>query len=68
MGKSKNKNQGSGANRVRMFNGKVVQNCLYNGIATGHGKYFAAMVDGQLILDETGRPLPFRSVGELVAE
>lgn len=68
MGKPKSKGGSAGINRVRMLNGKVVQNCLYNGIATGHGKYFAAMVDGQLILDDTGRPLPFRSVGELVAE
>jgi hypothetical protein len=66
MGKPKSKGVGAGVNRERMLNGKVVQNCLYNGIASGHGKYFAAMVDGQLIVDENGRPLPFREVGVLV--
>lgn len=66
MGKPKSKSAGAGVNRVRMLDGKVVQNCLYNGIASGHGKYFAAMIDGQLVLDESGRPLPFKQVGDLV--
>lgn len=62
----KNKVGASGINRVRTFNGKPVQNCLYNGLACGHGKYFAAMIDGQLVLDENGKPIPFRDLGELV--
>lgn len=66
MGKPKSKSQGAGVNRIRMLNGKTVQTCLYNGSAIGHGKFFAAMVDGQIILDNKGRPVPFRSVGDLV--
>lgn len=52
--------------RHRVLNGEVVKPVLYNGFNAGHGKYFAAEVKGQLMMDETGKPLPFRSVGELV--
>lgn len=51
--------------RVWKLNGKVVKPCLYNGSAIGHGKYYAAEVDGQLIYDDAGRPAHFRSVGRL---
>lgn len=51
--------------KVRMFNGKLVKNVLYNGKAVGHGKYFAAEVDGELLLDADGKPVPFRSTGTL---
>jgi hypothetical protein len=49
-----------------MFNGQPVRNVLYNGKHLGHGKYFAAEVGGQLVCDDTGKPLHFRAVGELV--
>jgi hypothetical protein len=55
-----------GTQRVRKLDGQVVRSVLYNGRALGHGKYFAAEVAGQLLCDETGRPLQFRDVGELV--
>jgi hypothetical protein len=51
--------------RIRKLNGKTVIPVLYNGRGVGHGKYFAASVDGALILDENGKPLEFRSVGAL---
>lgn len=66
MGKPKSKSQGAGINRVRMLDGKPVQMCLYNGVALGHGKYFAAMMDGKLLMDANQKPRPFRSVGQLV--
>ncbi len=54
--------------RVRMLDGKRVIPCLYSGRAVGHGKYFAAMINDQLIVDETGKPYPFDAVGELVEQ
>lgn len=51
--------------RVRRLDGKVVKIVLYNGRACGHGKYLAAEVDGKLVEDATGRPLPYRQVGTI---
>lgn len=51
---------------IRKYNGKTVVSCLYNGRGIGHGKYFAAMVDSALVLDATGRPIPFTELGDLV--
>lgn len=51
--------------RVRKLNGVRVTPVLYNGVACGHGKYFAGAVDGNMIEDSDGKPLPFRQVGEL---
>lgn len=60
-------NKGRGG-RVRKYNGQIVKPCLYNGNAQGHGKYFAAMIGDQLVLDPTGKPYVFRECGQLVAE
>lgn len=51
---------------VRKLGDKVVKTCLYNGASCGHGKYFAAMIDDQLVLDEMGKPVPYRKCGALV--
>lgn len=53
--------------RVRKLDGKVVKTVLYNGRALGHGQYFAGSVDDKLVLDEAGKPLPYRQVGQLEA-
>jgi len=55
-----------GTQRVRKLDGQVIRSVLYNGRAAGHGRYFAAELNGQLLLDDTGRPLQYREVGELV--
>ena len=51
--------------RVRKIDGKVVRACLFNGRGGGHGIYFAGMIDNDLVLDATGRPVPFRQCGKL---
>lgn len=53
--------------RVRKHNGSVVKPCWYNGRAKGHGAYFAAMIENDLVLDETGKPYQFRDIGEVVS-
>jgi len=52
--------------KVRKLGEKLVKMVLYNGKAIGHGKYFTGEVDGQLVLDANGKPVPLRSIGELV--
>lgn len=51
--------------KVRMLDGKIVKTVLYIGRALGHGKYFTGEVDGQLVCDSEGKPLPFNQIGEL---
>jgi hypothetical protein len=53
------------AQRVRKLNGVTVTSVLYNGLACGHGKYFTGMIDGKLIEDENGKPLPIKQIGVL---
>lgn len=47
--------------KVRMLNGKVVKP-----IAFGPKMKMVAEVDGEILRDQDGNPLPFKSVGELV--
>lgn len=54
--------------KVRKLEGKLVKMVLYNGRNLGHGKYFAGEVDGKLVEDANGKPVQFRSIGELVWE
>lgn len=51
--------------RKRMYQGKVVKATKYFGRPVGHGIYMAGLVDGKLVMDATGRPLPLREVGSL---
>jgi len=55
----------AGGQRVRMLDGKVVKPVLFCGQHAGLGKYFAASIDGVMLLDSAGKPLLFRSTGEL---
>jgi hypothetical protein len=55
-----------GTQRQRMLNGEPVKTVLYNGRSVGHGKYFTGEVGGNLICDDTGKPLPITDIGQLV--
>ena len=52
--------------KVWKLNDKIIVPVLYNGRHIGHGKYFAASVDGELVLNSDGAPYHFREIGELV--
>lgn len=66
MSTAKTASNKKGPQRVRKLNGELVKPCLYNGRAVGGGKYLAAMkVNGDLVLDEQGVPVQYRSA-ELV--
>jgi len=51
--------------RMRMFEGKVVKPVLYAGRHEGHGTYMAGAIEGELVCDKNGKPLPFKSIGIL---
>lgn len=54
-----------GTQKVRRYEGQIVKSVLYNGRACGHGRYFAAEINGQLVLDPAGRPIEYRTLGTL---
>jgi hypothetical protein len=60
----KKKVQYEGA-RIRKLNGEIVRPVLYNGRGVGYGKYFAASINNQLVLDPNGKPFGFHRVGQL---
>jgi hypothetical protein len=48
-----------------MLDGKIVKPVLYAGRHEGHGTYMAGAIEGELVLDKNGKPLPFKSIGIL---
>lgn len=52
--------------KIRMLDGKVVKPCWFDGRATNKGKYMAGEINEQLILNEKGIPLPYKSIGQSV--
>lgn len=55
-----------GTQKRRMLGDQPVRAVLYNGRSIGNGKYMAAEVNGQLVLDENGCPAQYRVTGTLV--
>jgi hypothetical protein len=51
--------------KVRKLDGKTVKPTLFNGKAAGQGKYLSGEVDGIIVVDQNGRPIPFRSIGSM---
>lgn len=51
---------------VRKLGDKVVTPTLYFGKHAGHGKYMTGSVDGNMVCDSSGKPLPLNEVGEIV--
>lgn len=68
MAGAKTASRKSESQRVRRLDGKEVKPVLYNGRNIGHGKYLAASIDGELVLDESGKPFPFHETGALERE
>jgi|7_EtaG_2_1085326.scaffolds.fasta_scaffold159113_2 hypothetical protein len=63
MGKSNKRDKDFG--RRRYVGDKIAVPVKYYGRGAGHGNYLAGKVDGDLVRDSTGRPLPWREVGVL---
>ena len=56
-----NPGQRQGNERTRMLNGKAVKPVMY-----GKKRLITGEVDGKLVCDNEGNPLPYKSIGELV--
>jgi hypothetical protein len=52
---------------VRRIGKDPVKPVLYNGKAVGEGKYFTGEVNGVVVRDSNGRPIPLREIGELIS-
>ena len=50
------------ANSYRVRNGKEVRPVKYFGKNSGHGTYMAGSIDGLLVTDSTGRPIPYKAI------
>jgi hypothetical protein len=50
------------ASSYKMLDGKKVEPVLYYGRNAGHGTYMAGQVDGQTVVDHSGRPVPYKQI------
>ena len=50
------------SNSYRVRNGKEVRPVKYFGKNAGYGTYMAGSIDGQLVTDSTGRPIPYKAI------
>jgi hypothetical protein len=66
MASSKNSrnNRGKGVLK-RVHNGNTVKPVLICGNQVGWGKYMGGEVDGTVVRDDFGRPLPLRQIGKM---
>lgn len=48
----------------RRINGEEVKPTLYVGKYAGHGTYMAGKIGDKLVLDATGRPVPYKQITE----
>ena len=52
--------------RKRYVGEDLVTNVLYDGHHKGHGsKYMSGTVNGELVVDKNGKPLPLKHIGIL---
>ena len=62
MAGSKNNPSARQEQRKKLYQGKELKPCLYDGRSIGNGKYMSGSIDGDLIVDDQGRPMPFHSI------
>jgi hypothetical protein len=48
--------------KKRYYKGQEIRASRYVGKAVGQGTYMSAAINGELIVDENGKPMPFRSI------
>ena len=47
------------SDRHRLYEGKMVIPVQFDGSSAGYGNYMAGMVNGAMVLDESGKPMRF---------
>ena len=62
MAGSKNNPGARQEERKKLYQGKELKPCLYDGRAVGKGKYMTGTIDGNVIEDALGCPIPLRSI------
>jgi hypothetical protein len=62
MGISKNNPGQRQEQTKRYYKGQEVRASKYVGKAVGQGTYMSAAINGELICDANGKPMPFRSI------
>ena len=66
MGKAKTATNDGSMQKKRYVEDDVVVPVMYDGHYVGNGgQYMAALVNGKLVEDENGKPLPLKAVGVL---
>lgn len=50
------------AQRKKYYQGKEVRPCLYIGKAVGKGRYMSGSIDGQVIMNDKGNPMPYHDI------
>ena len=52
--------------KKRYVGGNIVTHTLYDGHSIGHGgSYMTGSVEGELVKDKNGKPLPLKTIGIL---
>lgn len=62
MGTSKNNPTVRQPQVKKYYQGKELKPAMYVGTSVGQGKYLSGAVDGVLVCDHNGKPLPYRSI------
>lgn len=62
MGTSKNNPGVRQFQAKKYYQGKELKPVLYVGYSTGNGKYLSGAIDGEIVVDSAGKPMPFNSI------
>ena len=65
-GKGNNTSNRNRETSYRTVRGKTVVPVLYAGRSLGHGQYIAGTIDGVLVCNSLGIPIPYKQINELV--
>lgn len=62
MASSKNNPAVRQAQSKKYYQGKELKAVMYVGTSVGKGRYLSGAVDGELVCDPQGKPLPYRII------
>ena len=62
MASSKNNPAVRQAQSKKYYQGKELKAVMYVGTSVGKGRYLSGAVDGELVCDSNGKPLPYRII------